>query len=117
VTDWRPSAERKALEARAKLLGLVRSFFQARGVLEVETPLLCSAGVTDPAIEPFIVPAAGGQRYLQTSPEYPMKRLLAAGSGDIYQICKAFRAGELGRQHIRNTPFLSGIASRPITMN
>ena len=99
MTDWRPSAERKALEARAKLLGLVRSFFHARGVLEVETPLLCSAGVTDPAIEPFIVPAVGGQRYLQTSPEYPMKRLLAAGSGDIYQICKAFRAGELGRQH------------------
>ena len=80
MTDWRPSAERKALEARANLLGLVRSFFHARGVLEVETPLLCSAGVTDPAIEPFIVTAAGGPRYLQTSPEYPMKRLLAAGS-------------------------------------
>ncbi len=99
MTDWRPSAKREALEARAVLLGQLRDFFEHRGVLEVETPLLCSAGVTDAAIEPFVLGLADGRRYLQTSPEYPMKRLLAAGSGDIYQICKAFRAGELGRQH------------------
>ncbi len=99
MTDWRPSAKREALEARAVLLGQLRDFFEHRGVLEVETPLLCSAGVTDAAIEPFVLGLADGRRYLQTSPEYPMKRLLAAGSGDIYQICKAFRAGELGRRH------------------
>ena len=78
---------------------MLRQFFYDRNVLEVETPLLCSAGVTDIALEPFVVAAAGGDRYLQTSPEYAMKRLLAAGSGDIFQICKAFRAGELGRRH------------------
>ncbi|MEL0039647.1 MAG: amino acid--tRNA ligase-related protein, partial [Halieaceae bacterium] len=53
MTDWRPSAKREALEARAVLLGQLRDFFEHRGVLEVETPLLCSAGVTDAAIEPF----------------------------------------------------------------
>jgi lysyl-tRNA synthetase class 2 len=80
-------------------LAVLRQFFYDRNVLEVETPLLCSAGVTDIALEPFVVAAADGDRYLQTSPEYAMKRLLAAGSGDIFQICKAFRAGELGRRH------------------
>ncbi|EED35280.1 lysyl-tRNA synthetase [Luminiphilus syltensis NOR5-1B] len=67
--------------------------------MEVETPLLASAGVTDPALEPIRVPCADGERFLQTSPEYAMKRLLAAGSGDIFQICKAFRAAEVGRRH------------------
>ena len=96
---WQPSAAVAQLRARADLLGQIRRFFSVRAVLEVETPLLASAGVTDPALEPFVVPAVGGDRYLQTSPEYAMKRLLAAGAPDIYQICKAFRAGEVGRRH------------------
>ena len=80
----------------------IRQFFAERNVLEVETPLLGSAGVTDPAIEPLIVAAGaslGGPRYLQTSPEYAMKRLLAAGSGPIFQIARAFRDGEAGSRH------------------
>lgn len=96
---WQPSAAVAHVRARADLLGQIRQFFSVRAVLEVETPLLASAGVTDPALEPFVVPAEGGSRYLQTSPEYAMKRLLAAGAPDIYQICKAFRAGEVGRRH------------------
>lgn len=64
-------------------------------MLEVETPLLCQHGVTDPHIDSM----QSAQRYLQTSPEYAMKRLLAAGSGDIYQICKAFRQDEAGQLH------------------
>lgn len=99
MPDWRPGADRGALVARAQLLALIRDFFAARGVLEVETPLLCSSGVTDPALDAFVVPAGAGHRFLQTSPEYAMKRLLAAGSGDIYQICKAFRAEESGSRH------------------
>jgi len=103
VTDWRPGAPQHVLQARAALLASIRTFFTARGVLEVETPLLCSRGITDPAIEPLLVTGglslAAGTRYLQTSPEYAMKRLLAAGTGPIYQICKAFRDGEAGSRH------------------
>ena len=85
-----------ALRARAELLAAARRFFAARGVLEVQTPALGQAGVTDPAIANLT--AAGG-RFLQTSPEYHMKRLLAAGAPSIYQIAPAFRAGERGRWH------------------
>lgn len=100
MTHWRPSADRSALVARAELLKGLREFFAERHVLEVETPLLSQAPVTDPALENFCVPLTGeGARYLQTSPEYAMKRLLAAGAGDIFQICKAFRSGEVGRRH------------------
>jgi lysyl-tRNA synthetase class 2 len=100
--DWRPAASFEALRARADLLARTRSFFAARGVLEVETSLLSWAGVTDVHIEgircaPEV--AGGTELFLQTSPEYAMKRLLAAGSGAIYQVCRAFRDGESGARH------------------
>lgn len=77
------------------MLRQIRLFFDQRNVLEVETPALSSAAISDPAIHSI----AAGNRYLHTSPELAMKRLLAAGSGDIYQICKVFRDGESGRNH------------------
>lgn len=93
---WRPSATPAALYARGHLLAETRRFFAARGVLEVQTPVLGSNGVTDPSIE--AIRSLDGH-FLQTSPEYHMKRLLAAGSPSIYQIAPAFRAGEAGRWH------------------
>jgi lysyl-tRNA synthetase class 2 len=91
----------ETLRRRAAVLAAVRGFFAARGVLEVETPALSSAGATDPAIQSIVASARslGSAQYLQTSPEFAMKRLLAAGSGDIYQICRVFRDDELGRWH------------------
>ncbi len=100
--NWRPSADLSALGARAALLQEIRAFFADRQILEVETPLLCSSGVTDPAIEPLLVERGDsltGPRYLQSSPEYAMKRLLAAGSGPIFQLARAFRDGEAGARH------------------
>ena len=90
------------LRARATLLAQIRKFFAAKDIVEVDTPLLCSSGVTDPAIEPLLVERGDSlkhPRYLQTSPEYAMKRLLAQGSGAIYQIARAFRDGEAGARH------------------
>lgn len=95
ATDWRPAADQDAIRARARLLQSLRAFFDARGYLEVDTPTLARTTVTDPSIESI----AAGARWLQTSPEYAMKRLLAAGSGPIYQIAHAFRDGEAGRWH------------------
>jgi lysyl-tRNA synthetase class 2 len=95
AAEWRPDAGFPLLQARAQLLAAARRFFDQRGVLEVETPLLCQTTTLDPDIEPMRV----GRRYLQTSPEHAMKRLLAAGSGPIYQICKAFRGNEAGCRH------------------
>ncbi len=88
-----------ALKERAILNQQVRVFFAQRHVLEVETPALSQAGNTDPFIDSFPVNTAQGLRWLHTSPEYPMKRLLAAGSGDIYQLCKVWRRDERGRRH------------------
>ena len=102
---WRPSASIDTLRARARLLARVRQFFAERDVLEVDTPAMSAATVTDVHLHTFqtrfVGPgAADGQTlYLQTSPEFHMKRLLAAGSGAIFQICKSFRNEESGRYH------------------
>ncbi|WP_221800781.1 EF-P lysine aminoacylase EpmA [Oceanobacter mangrovi] len=94
--SWNPTASIENLRARADCYRTIREFFHQRQVLEVETPVLSVAAVVDPNIEPM---QTTEQRYLHTSPEYAMKRLLCAGSGDIYQICKVFRAGEAGSRH------------------
>ncbi|MEE2778028.1 MAG: EF-P lysine aminoacylase EpmA [Acidobacteriota bacterium] len=104
-TDWRPNASLEAAKARAQLLASVRDFFRERQVLEVETPLLGAAPVTDVHLDSFATTYSGpGETdglpyYLSTSPELAMKRLLAADFGPIFQICKAFRNGESGRSH------------------
>ncbi len=100
--NWRPAANQDHLLARATLLRAVREYFDGTQALEVVTPTLSAAATTDPAIESFVTHCSDRNnscRYLQTSPEFPMKRLLCAGSGDIYQICTVFRQGESGRHH------------------
>lgn len=101
--SWQPSCSIEQLHLRAQLLARIRKFFAERHVLEVETPLLASSIGTDPQLAYFDTrhPSTNAARmmYLQTSPEFAMKRLLAAGSGCIYQICKAFRNEETGRYH------------------
>lgn len=104
--SWQPSASIENLKARAKVLANIRTFFQERDVLEVDTHALSHATVTDAHLVSFDTQFAqsgsaqhGNTLYLQTSPEFAMKRLLAAGSGAIYQICKAFRNEEAGRFH------------------
>jgi len=103
--DWRPNADLTAIRARAELYARIRAFFSESGVLEVETPILSRAAVTDPALASLStqvdIAGFGPKRplYLQTSPEFAMKRLLAAGIGPIYQICKVFRDAERGRRH------------------
>lgn len=100
-TPWRPTASVEALRLRAAMLARTRAFFERRQVLEVETPVLSAAGTTDVNIHSLSTRVAGqpGALYLHTSPEFPMKRLLAAGSGDIYQLARVFRDGESGRRH------------------
>jgi lysyl-tRNA synthetase class 2 len=98
--SWRPTASLSALKRRAAILACAREFFAQRCVLEVETPILSAAAVSDSQIESLVTVVADmGMFYMGTSPEYAMKRLLAAGSGDIYQICKVFRDAERGRWH------------------
>ena len=90
---------RSVLEVRARLRRDIRRLFDDRGFLEVDTPVLGAEILPEAHIDPLVVPGVGGDRYLQTSPEAFMKRLLAAGSGSIYQFAHAFRAAERGPQH------------------
>jgi lysyl-tRNA synthetase class 2 len=96
MTDWTPSADLPTLRARAALLAAVRAFFTSRGVLEVETPLLSAHATVDRHIDSF---RTADGRWLHTSPEFAMKRLLCAGSGPIWQVCRVFRREESGRHH------------------
>ncbi len=101
--DWRPTGSLEHLRQRARMLAAIRRFFDESNILEVETPLLCHGIGTDPQLAFFSTEfwfhPNRQMLYLQTSPEFAMKRLLAAGYGSIYQICKAFRNGESGRFH------------------
>jgi lysyl-tRNA synthetase class 2 len=101
AADWRPTATLQTLRRRAECLAFTREFFAARGVLEVETPALVNAPVSDVNLGSVRVdlPGHGRPLWLHTSPEYAMKRLLAAGAGDIYQVCRVYRGAERGRQH------------------
>ncbi|MEE4184984.1 MAG: EF-P lysine aminoacylase EpmA [Gammaproteobacteria bacterium] len=96
---WGPTGSLEALRARAAALGAARDFMARRGVLEVETPALVAHSTTDPGIESLPVANGSDTQWLRTSPEFHMKRLLAAGAPDIYQLGKAFRAAESGRLH------------------
>ncbi len=97
---WQPTATIGTLRMRADIMARIREFFKKRDVLEVETPLIAAATVTDPHITSIpVVHSKEKIFYLQTSPEYAMKRLLAAGSGSIFQLSKAFRQDEVGRLH------------------
>lgn len=103
--QWQPTASMEAIRARAELYADIRRFFADRQVLEVDTPVLSQAAVSDPYLVPMIssysdLGAEDSQPlFLQTSPEYAMKRLLAAGSGPIYQLAKTFRDTETGSRH------------------
>jgi len=102
---WRPGATLEVIRLRAQLNAHVRAFFAQRQVLEVETPVLSQAGNTEPNIDSFTtafsghVSAGARTRWLRTSPEYPLKRLLAAGVGDCYELGRVFRNGEAGGRH------------------
>jgi elongation factor P--(R)-beta-lysine ligase len=104
-SSWQPTAAIENIRLRAEILAKIRAFFSTRNILEVETPLLSHSTITDPNIHSFIshynLTGSNAQEilYLQTSPEFAMKRLIAAGSGSIFQICKAFRNEEQGNLH------------------
>lgn len=105
MIEWRPTATIDALRLRARLYATIRAFFAERDVLEVETPVLSVAGNTDPNIESFSLEFSGRTdgasrtRWLRTSPEFALKRLLAAGVGDCYELGRVFRNGEAGGRH------------------
>ena len=105
MNQWQPTANTRALQLRARLNALIRKFFADRAVMEVESPILSMAGNTDNNIESFHlefsgnVQAGAAQRWLRTSPEFALKRLLAAGVGNCYELGRVFRNGEMGRLH------------------
>lgn len=105
MTDWQPTASLDALRLRGAFNRLAREFFHARGVLEVETPVLSRGGNTEPNIASFSLEFSGRTdgaprtRWLRTSPEFALKRLLAAGIGDCYELGRVFRDGEAGGRH------------------
>ncbi|WP_062260477.1 EF-P lysine aminoacylase EpmA [Endozoicomonas arenosclerae] len=103
--NWKPSASISTLKQRADLFGRIRQYFDEQNVMEVDTPMLSASATVDLHIDSFVttfLPIGGGKEqscYLHTSPEFPMKRLLAAGSGDIYSLGRVFRNGEAGGRH------------------
>ena len=102
LNTWQPTASLATLRRRAAALQTTREFFQARAVLEVETPIMVNAPVSDVnigSVQARMSGHDGTPLFLHTSPEYAMKRLLAAGAGDIYQVCHVFRGAERGRHH------------------
>ncbi|MCZ6893383.1 MAG: EF-P lysine aminoacylase EpmA [Gammaproteobacteria bacterium] len=100
--DQRPSVTVERLRYRARLIAQMRDYFDASGACEVTTPVLSRFATSEPALDSLALECTPvpGRRYLRTSPESAMKRLLAAGSGDIYQIGPVFRGGEAGRFHL-----------------
>jgi lysyl-tRNA synthetase class 2 len=102
VSNWRPASGPEAAASRAVLMRRVRACFEEAGVLEVDTPALSSAAVSDTQIESFEIADSAVSKlplFLHTSPEFCMKRLLASGYPDIFSICRVFRDGETGRRH------------------
>ena len=105
MSDWQPSAGFEVLRLRAAVNATLRGFLADRGVVEVETPVMSVAGNTEPNIASFSLAFSGRTdggprtRWLRTSPEYPLKRLLAAGFGDCYELGRVFRDGEAGGRH------------------
>jgi elongation factor P--(R)-beta-lysine ligase len=102
--NWQPLTDSDMLKARAALLRHIRHFFDSRQVLEVDTPILSRSAGTEPSLHPVTALLDNGadqsaEYFLHTSPEFAMKRLLAAGSGPIYQLARSFRNGEAGKQH------------------
>jgi elongation factor P--(R)-beta-lysine ligase len=97
--NWQPTASLQSIKDRARMLQSIRAFFAKRNVLEVETPIISPKAITDPQIKSISTQYNQQACYLHTSPEFYMKRLLAAGSGDIYQLAKVFRDDEQGRYH------------------
>ncbi|GAA5524371.1 elongation factor P--(R)-beta-lysine ligase [Microbulbifer aestuariivivens] len=99
ISPWQPSASIRALHQRAALLAQIRRFFAERNVLEAEVPTLSRRATSDPHIDSITALCTGEPAYLATSPEFGLKRLLAAGFGDCYYLGKAFREGEAGGRH------------------
>ena len=102
MTHWRPTSDVNTARRRAAMLQRVRRYFDAAGVLEVDTPTLSPYAVSDTQIESFEISnseVSSRALFLSTSPEFYMKRLLAAGYPDIFSICRVFRDGEAGQRH------------------